>query len=103
MKQDQSVDGMFPKHQTECGVLQLFPQANTRHTGYNAGLNWWTHFFGAGVNHAIASRGSMDGKGFEWNNVRIHAKADGNVDFYLNGELRYTVYDNRYQYGTIRV
>jgi hypothetical protein len=102
MKQDKSVSGHFNKDVTECGVAQVFPQGLHRHTGYNAGTNWWQNQFGAGADGSIAGRHSMEGKGWEWNKVRINAKADGHVDYYMNGKLMYTQYDNRYQSGKIR-
>merc|ERR1712100_843634 len=87
----------------DCGVVQVFPQANTRHTGYNAGTNWWGDQFGAGVDGAIDhGRGSMENK-FSWNAVRINAKTDWHVDYYLNGKLMYTQVDNQYQSGKIRL
>jgi len=103
MKQDKNAGGIFHKSIAECGVVQVFPQANARHTGYNAGTSWWRTQFGAGVDGAIAGRGSMGNNGFEWNKIRINAKADGKVDYYMNGKLMYTAVDNKYQSGKIRV
>jgi len=101
MKQDESVD-WHHKHRPECGVIQVFPQNNNRHTGYNAGTNWWAHQFGAGVDGAIGGRGSMQGRELEWNTVKVtvHEKR---VEYYLNGNLMYTAYDTQYQEGTIRM
>ena len=61
MKQDNTKGGHT---WAECGVLQVFPQAhNVRHTGYNAGTNWWHRHFGAGVDGSISAQGSMTTQG----------------------------------------
>merc|ERR1712216_507470 len=75
----------------ECGVVSLFPRSRTRHSGYNAG-----------VGGAIGKRGGS-GSTNRWQTVRINARADGYVDFYLNGSRRYRVKDNRYRSGKVRV
>ena len=86
----------------ECGVVSLFPRSRTRHSGYNAGVGWWGRYFGAGVNGAIGKRGGS-GNTNRWQTVRINARADGYVDFYLNGSRRYRVRDNRYRSGVVRL
>jgi hypothetical protein len=101
MKQDESVD-WHHKHRPECGVIQVFPQNNNRHTGYNAGTNWWARQFGAGVDGAIAGRGSMQGRELEWNTVKVSVH-EKRVEYYLNGNLLYSVDDTQYQEGTIRM
>ena len=102
MKQDNTKGGHWWEKYAECGVLQVFPQRhNVRHTGYNAGTNWWHSHFGAGVDGHIGKEGLMKTNGknmqYEWNEVKIRALEDGNVEFYLNGELRKTVSDHKYQ------
>jgi hypothetical protein len=107
MKQDK--DG--PNFGTpECGVLQVFPQNGDRHTGYNAGINWWTNRFGAGVDHDISGYGPIltanQSSINEFNlfqRVEIELDEDGQVRYYLNGELRHEVHDNSLQSGTISV
>jgi hypothetical protein len=94
----------------ECGVLQVFPQNGDRHTGYNAGINWWTNRFGAGVDHDISGYGPIltanQSSINEFNlfqRVEIELDEDGQVRYYLNGELRHEVHDNSLQSGTISV
>jgi hypothetical protein len=87
----------------ECGVMQLFPRNGARHTGYNAGVGWWRNHFGAGVDGRIGRRGNNAGNNLRaWHTVRINAAADGKVYFYINGQLRYSIVDNRYKSGHIR-
>jgi hypothetical protein len=88
---------------SECGVIALFPQTATRHSGYNAGIGWWAKYFGAGVDGSISKRGNNNGQTSSWHTVRINAAADGKVYFYLDGQLRYTVANNKYQSGVIRL
>ena len=50
----------------ECSVVSLFPTSTARHSGYNAGINWWssphashaTAKFGAGVDRSLHHYGS---------------------------------------------
>jgi hypothetical protein len=89
---------------SECGVVSLFPQRRARHSGYNAGVGWWGRYFGAGKDGSIGRRGRIPGNNANrWNTVRINARADGWVDFYLNGSRRYRIKDNRYKSGVVRV
>ncbi len=89
---------------SECGVVSLFPQRRARHSGYNAGVGWWGRYFGAGVDGRIGRRGTINGHNANrWNTVRINARADGWVDFYLNGRRNYRVKDNRYRSGVVRI
>jgi hypothetical protein len=89
---------------SECGVVSLFPQRNARHSGYNAGTGWWGRYFGAGRDGSIGKRGGIPANNANrWNTVRINARADGWVDFYLNGSRRYRIRDNRYKSGVVRV
>lgn len=77
---------------SECGVVSLFPQRNARHSGYNAGTGWWGRYFGAGRDGSIGRRGGIPANNANrWNTVRINARADGWVDFYLNGARRYRI------------
>lgn len=86
----------------ECGVLALFPQNGHRHSGYNAGVGWWRHYFGAGVDGHIGRHGHSGNIRHHWRRVRINARSDGYVDFYMDGHLRYRVKDNKYHHGPVR-
>ena len=86
----------------ECGVVNLFPQTSARHSGYNAGVGWWKKYFGAGIDKSIKKRGSS-GDLSRWQTVRINARKNGWVLFYLNGKLRYRLKSRRYQKGKIRL
>ena len=55
---------------SECGVVSLFPQSNTRHSGYNAGVGWWRKYFGAGIDGSIAKRGNNNGRTDQWHTVK---------------------------------
>ena len=85
----------------ECGVVRLFPQTGARHSGYNAGIGWWAHHFGAGKDGSISKYGGNNGATSSWHTVRINAASDGYVYFYLDGSLRHKIKDNSYQKGTI--
>merc|ERR1711998_523408 len=37
--------GYYVDSSNECGVVALFPQNTNRHSGYNAGVGWWAHYF----------------------------------------------------------
>ena len=87
----------------ECGVVALFPRTTSRHSGYNAGIGWWRNYFGAGVDGSIGKKGDNNGKTSDWHTVRINAKANGYVDFYLDGRKRYTVRNNKYKRGIVRL
>merc|ERR550514_110523 len=100
---DMSVELYQIDSSNECGVVALFPQNTNRHSGYNAGVGWWAHYFGAGVDGSITNYGTDGGATSGWQTVRINAAADGNVYYYLGGSLKYTVSDNNYQSGIIRL
>jgi len=87
----------------ECGVISIFPQSSKRHSGYNAGIGWWAHYFGAGVDGSISKYGGNNGATSSWHTVRINVAADGNVYFYLDGNLRHKVSNNKYMSGIIRL
>jgi hypothetical protein len=87
----------------ECGVISVFPQRHSRHSGYNAGIGWWRHYFGAGINGHIRHYGKNNGATNVWHTVRINVAADGMVYYYLDGQLRHKVADNRYQEGKVRL
>merc|ERR1719270_1793312 len=84
-----------------CGVVAMFPEDTSRHTGYNAGLGWWDKYFGYGFPAPHKNAQTHDTK--EWHTVRINAAADGEVYFYLDGELQRQVTQNTYQSGVIRL
>ena len=87
----------------ECGVLSVFPRNSARHSGYNAGVGWWRNYFGAGADGSIGKRGGNAGNNLRaWHKIRINVAADGKVYFYVNGQLRHTVVNNRYRSGRIR-
>jgi hypothetical protein len=106
MKFERPVDVSVKIKQTdgndECGVIAVFPQKNTRHSGYNAGIGWWHKYFGAGVDGSIKRYGAS-GTTKTWHTVRIWASDDGKVYFYLDGKLQQTITDNKYQSGVIRL
>jgi len=85
----------------ECGLVQVFPQARTRHSGYNSFVGGWRSYLGAGVDNSI-SRAGASGTTSDWHTIRIWASDDGKVYFYLDGELRRTISHNSYQRGVIR-
>jgi len=99
---DISVEMYQSSSSPECGVVALFPQTTTRHSGYNAGVGWWGDKFGAGVDGSITNYGNDAGSTSGWQTVRINAAADGNVYFYLGGVLKYTASNNNYQSGIVR-
>ena len=94
---------------SECGVISVFPQTTAQHSGYTAGIGWWGNeadssgHFGAGVDGSISRYGDNNGKTSSWHTVRINVAADDKVYFYLDGELRHTVADNKYKSGIIRL
>jgi hypothetical protein len=77
----------------ECGVVSVFPNNESRHSGYNAGMGWWSNRFGAGNGNA-AAHGAGVNHANNWHTVRINIAADGKTYYYLNGQLRHTVSDN---------
>ena len=87
----------------ECGVVSVFPQAKARHSGYNAGVGWWGAYFGAGVDGSISKYGKTNGATSKWHTLRINVAADGKVYYYLDSQLRWSVSDNKYQTGVIRL
>merc|ERR1711985_106828 len=86
---DMSVELYQTSGSNECGVVALFPQNTNRHSGYNAGVGWWAHYFGAGVDGSITNYGTDGGATSGWQTVRINAAADGKVYYYLGGSLKY--------------
>ena len=94
---------------SECGVISVFPQTTAQHSGYTAGIGWWGNeagspgHFGAGVDGSIARYGDNNGTTSTWHTVRINVAADGKVYYYLDNELRYTLADNKYNSGIIRL
>ena len=84
----------------ECGVVAVFPDSTARHSGYNAGIGWWSDHYGVG--HAAATEKSNLIHGNQWQTVRINVAADGNTYFYLNGELEHTTTDDLGSSGSIR-
>merc|ERR1711998_630205 len=100
---DMSVELYQIDSSNECGVVALFPQNTNRHSGYNAGVGWWAHYFGAGVDGSITNYGTDGGATSGWQTVRINAANDGKVYYYLGGSLKYTATDNNYQSGIIRL
>ena len=94
---------------SECGVISVFPQTTAQHSGYTAGIGWWGNetdspgHFGVGVDGSIARYGANNGKTSTWHTVRINVAKDGKVYYYLDGELRHTVADNKYWSGIIRL
>jgi len=100
---DMSVELYQTSGSNECGVVALFPQNTNRHSGYNAGVGWWAHYFGAGVDGSITNYGTDGGATSGWQTVRINAAADGKVYYYLGGSLKYTATNNNYQSGIIRL
>jgi hypothetical protein len=85
----------------ECGVVAMFPTSKSRHTGYNAGIGWWSNGFGTGA--PSASRAIIHVHKKDWQTVRIYAADDGNVYFFLNGGLEKVVKDNKFTSGPIRL
>jgi len=85
----------------ECGVIALFPTDTGRHSGYNAGIGWWASWFGTGLPGAEQTTEYVHGE--DWATVIIDAAADGNVYFYLNGELQRTVADTQFNSGVVRL
>ena len=86
----------------ECGVVNVFPGSDARHSGYNAGLGWWGNRFGTGANNAVATGAAIQ-HGTSWHKVRINLAADGKTHYYLNGKLEKTISDgNKRGSGPIR-
>jgi hypothetical protein len=86
----------------ECGVVSIFPDSSTRHSGYNAGLGWWGNGFGTAVGGKPHKTKIIVHKA-AWQTVRIYAAADGKVYYYLNGALERTETDSKYTKGGIRL
>jgi hypothetical protein len=101
---DVSVQMRLVSGSNECGVVAVFPKTRARHSGYTAGVGWWSNYFGAGVDGRIARYGNNGGNNLkQWHLVRINVADNGKVYFYLNGQLRRTITDNRYRRGKIRL
>ena len=81
----------------ECGVVAMFPTSKARHSGYNAGIGWWSNGFGTGA--PSPQRAIIHVHKKDWQTVRIYAAADGNVYFFLNGGLEKVVKDTKYSSG----
>jgi len=86
-----------------CGMVAVFPDTYKRYSGYNAGLGFGGKMrdqFGVGT-PKIETRGGH-GATDTWNTVMIQVK-EHIVQFYLNGELRHTVSDSKFQSGRVRL
>merc|ERR1711918_184467 len=57
----------------ECGDFQVFGRVNERHSGYNAGMGWWTHYTGYGYNGADGHNqwALKDGSSQRWRQFTI--------------------------------
>jgi hypothetical protein len=86
----------------ECGVVSLFPNSKARHSGYGAGVGWWSNQFGTSAGGKFMGNKVIVHKA-AWQTVRIYAAADGKVYYYLNGGLERTITDNKLTKGVIRL
>lgn len=59
----------------ECTVA-LFASKPSKHKGYNAGIGWWSKYFGAGVDRAVKRAGGSPNLN-EWQQLKIDAREDG--------------------------
>jgi len=84
----------------ECGVLQLFPQILTRHSGYNIGVEWWKQFFGFGVDLVLYKYGYTTGN--DWHRLSIEL-TETHVRAWYDGSLQGSLYNTRYKRGKIRI
>jgi hypothetical protein len=104
-----SVELKLTAGSNECGLLTVFPQSGSRHSGYNSFVGGWRGYFGAGVDSAGPARKyGKTGDLKQWQKLRIkfaNEQNDKKVYFYLNDETtpRHSVNDNRYTKGTIRL
>ena len=86
----------------QCGIVALFPTSTARHSGYNAGVGWGGNVFGTAVAGAI-SKPANGVYATNWNTVRINAAKDGKVYFFVNGVLKKTETNRKYNSGVIRL
>jgi len=84
----------------ECGVLALFPQGLTRHSGYNTGVEWWAKYFGFGVDATLYKYGYTYGD--DWHRLSLEL-TETHVRAWYDGSLQGSLYDTKYKRGKIRV
>merc|ERR1711998_324039 len=72
----------------ECGDFQVFGRVNERHSGYNAGMGWWTHYTGFGYNSADGHNqwALKDGSSQRWRQFTISVHTNGVATFWLDGQ-----------------
>jgi hypothetical protein len=70
----------------ECVALQYSAKDNGRgggrHSGYNIGFGWWTHYLGYGVNGA--ERGPRDGNINAFQTYKMDIKAGSRIEFFAS-------------------
>eukprot|EP01052_Picozoa_sp_SAG31_P026710 SAG31_NODE_2442_length_5683_cov_8.114792_5_plen_227_part_00 len=89
-------------HAGECACIQVFPQGDSRHTGYNFGGGWWANRFGAGVNGGIGGHGDAIDVTQDHTYV-MELPTDGPVVAYMDGEEYWRTDDGSMTSGRISI
>jgi len=88
----------------ECGVFQVFGDANNRHGHYSVGMGWWQIYLGFGYNsaegHGIWQL--KDGSTKRWRQLSVSVHTNGVATYWVDGQ-KYATKQGHATSGTISI